>query len=71
MTGSPQMLRAIALEQKLRDLTGLQKADVLSMYRSWLDRHAIPAEGTDGWPTEDAYDDANVQRWGREMTEEP
>jgi hypothetical protein len=59
--------RAERLEQRLR--AALQtKADVLQMYREWLDGENIPAE-TDGWPSEEAYGEQNIHRFILEVRE--
>lgn len=36
--------------------------DMLSVYRSWLDREGIPAE-VNGWPSEEAYDFQTINRF--------
>ncbi len=45
--------------------TAHRSIDILNEYRTWLDFRKIPAETEDGWPTEEAYNDANRQAFAR------
>ncbi len=54
--------RANKLREQLQRLCEVgNEVDILSKYRQWLDHNNIPAETTDGWPTEQAYELQNVQ----------
>jgi hypothetical protein len=60
---TPKLARADDLRKALEDRIPspfVGRYDMLSEYRHWLQKHGIPAETTDGWPSEDAYDRSNV-----------
>jgi len=60
-----KMARANRLKEELE--SKLTVRDVLSEYRKWLDRNGIPAETTDGWPTEHAYNKDNINAFLTDM----
>lgn len=66
-----EMAKVDAMARTIRDALGQPRVDWLGRYRSWLDRHGIPAEGEDGWPTPEAYDGDTLGRFIREHTESP
>jgi len=61
-----QLDRANRLRLSLEDKIG-DKQDVLSLYRKWLDGNGIPAERSDGWPTEHAYALDNIKSFVKDM----
>ena len=65
---------AIALERHLIQRTGDTYHDLLGEYRTWLDKRGITAETEYGWPTEQAYDDENINAftavWARAVKEQ-
>lgn len=58
---SSKLQRADDLRIRLEKHFGGNNLDVLSLYRKWLDINEIPAEGKDGWPTEECYREENIQ----------
>ena len=57
---------AAALGQHLIKLTGDTYHDLLGEYHTWLSKHDIPPQTEHGWPTEQAYDDANINAFADE-----
>ena len=56
---------ALADELERQTSTQNERVDILCEYRQWLDREGIPAEGEDGWCTEQAFDDRNIAAFAK------
>lgn len=55
-----KLKRAESLQKQLEHATCNFRVDWLQKYRWWLDENKIPAEGEDGYPTEEVYDEKNI-----------